>query len=258
MNKLMVRILIVAVVGVIALVAYRFSRNTYEVVNPKTGDLKEAVYGLGKVKSVHRYDVKLGVTATVKQVFVREGQSVKQSEKLIELDEGVAFRAPFHGTVTRIAAYVGETALPQTTLLRLEDLEDRFIEVPLEQEAALRVRPGQVARVSFESMRGEVFSGKVTELYPKDEEFFANVAVNGLSESVLPGMSADVSVEIGAITGATLVPLKAIHNGMIIVRRNGRREKVKVEIGHVDGLWAEIKGAALNLSDEILVPKAER
>lgn len=67
-------------------------------------------------------------------------------------------------------------------------------------------------------------------------------------------MTADVSIEIGKIQG-TLVPLKALRNGTLTVDRDGRIQKVKVEVGLVDGLSAEIKNSDLKPTDEILVPK---
>lgn len=48
-------------------------------------------------------------------------------------------RSPLDGVVTVLNYYAGESAPPQATILRVEDLSDRFIEVALEQEGALQV-----------------------------------------------------------------------------------------------------------------------
>ena len=237
-----------------------FAISTYrgrgtELVQPKRGDMVEAIYGLGKVKSNHRFEVKIGVMSTVDDLFVREGDFVKKGAKLISLESASLFRAPFDGTVTSISAYKGEIATPQITILRLEDLQDRYIELSLEQQGALRVKTGQSAKVSFESLRGKSLSGKVTALFSKEDEFLAHIQVSDLPPSVLPGMTADVSVEVAKITDALLIPLKAIHNGNVIINRGGRRIKTPVEVGHVDGMWAEIKGDGLKPEDEIVLPK---
>ncbi|WP_415064276.1 efflux RND transporter periplasmic adaptor subunit [Bdellovibrio sp.] len=226
----------------------------YSRVHPKTGEVTEAVYGLGKVKSNRRYEVKLGVISTVRELYVNEGDIVKAGQNLVRIDSNVIFKAPFDGTVTMINNFEGETALPQSVILRMEDLKDRFIELSVEQEGALRIQKDQTARVSFESLRGEVLAGKVKAIFPKGDEFIADIEINNLSASILPGMTADVSIEIGKIKG-TLVPLKALRNGTLTVDRDGRIQKVKVEVGLVDGLSAEIKNSDLQPSDEILVPK---
>ena len=227
-----------------------------ELVKPKRGDMVEAIYGLGKVKSNHRFDVKIGVMSTVDSLYVREGDFVKSGAKLISLESASLFRAPFDGTVTLISAYQGEIVTPQVSILRLEDLQDRYIELSLEQQGALRVKPGQLAKVSFESLSGKNLEGKVTALFSKEDEFLAHIQVENLDSSVLPGMTADVSVEVAKISNALLIPLKAIHHGTVVVHRKGRRQKVPIEVGHVDGTWAEVKDDSLTLDDEIVLPMA--
>lgn len=230
---------------------FYYNSNQYVVVNPRNGDIIEAVYGLGKVKSNNRYEVILGVLSTVTERFVNEGEFVEKGDPLIKFDERVLFRAPFSGTVTYASLYQGETAIPHIPLLRIEDLRNRYIELSLEQQSVLRLKVGQPAKVSFESIRGKTFSGKVTAIFPKEDEFLTRVSVEGLDESILPGMTADVTIEIGSIHGATLIPLAAVRRGLVTVRKNGHWQKLKVEVGHVDGFSAEIKNNTLSLQEEI-------
>lgn len=251
-------------IGLVVVVAGGFGARqwlqarAYETVHPQHGEITEAVYGLGKVKANHRFEVKLGVISTVKKVYVREGDFVEKGSKLIEFDTNALFRAPFDGTVTLISAYEGETATPQSIILRMENLKDRFIEISLEQQGALRIKRDMPAKVSFESLRGKVLHGKVVALFPKDDEFLAHVDVHDLDDSVLPGMTADVSIEIGKIPNALLVPVKALSNGTVLIRRNGRKQKIKVDVGHIDGLSAEITGDSLKPDDEVLVIKSAK
>lgn len=249
--------LFVAVVTAALVFRFFIRPRSYEVLAPKKGPITESIYGLGKVKTDRRFEVKLGVTSEIAKVAVREGDFVKKGAPLLQTDPTL-FRAPFDGTVTRVNANVGEVAPPQVVLIRLEDLADRYIELTLEQESALRVRKNQKALVSFETLRDQRLTGKVTTLFAREDEFVARIELEGLNESVLPGMTADVSVEVGRIQDALLIPLRAISGGLVIVQRpGGQREKVKVEIGHVDRDWAEVKGGAITAEDQILVPKGK-
>lgn len=237
------------------MLAIYFRATAYDIVHPRKGPITEAIYGLGKVKSSHRFDVIIGVVSTVEKLYVEEGQQVKKNDPLIKLEAGTAFRAPFDGTVTLVSVRDGETALPHVALLRVEDLRDRYIELTLEQQAALRLKSGQKARVSFETLRGTILDGEVTSVYSRQDEFLARVTVNGLEPQVLPGMTADVTVEVGTIHQATLVPLKALHNGMLTIKKDGAWKNLKVEVGHVDGAFAEIKGDLIGESNEIRMRK---
>lgn len=232
-------------------------KQSYELISPKTGPILESVYGLGKVKSNQRYEVKLGVIATITALHVHEGDFVEAKQALIEFDNSSAFRAPFDGVITFISAFVQETVPPQVPVLRLEDLKDRYIEVSLEQQAALRVRPGQNVKVVFESIRNHVLQGKVDAIFPRNDEFLAHIGLSGLEDNVLPGMTADVSIEIGKIDNALLIPVTAVSNGLVTIERSGKKEKIKVEVGHVDGMWAEIKDSNIHLDDKIIVPRTK-
>lgn len=247
---------ILAIVFLIGIAIYFLIRKEEDYVHPVKGSITEAVYGLGKVKTHKRFEVILGVLSTVQKLFVDEGYAVKKGDALIQFESGIV-RAPFTGTVTLVRFREGETALPQIPTVRLEDITERFIELSLEQQAALRIRPGQNAKISFESLRSKIIQGKVSSIFSRDDEFIAHIQLPQLSASVLPGMTADVSVEIGTIQDAILVPVKAISNGMITVRRKGKWKKEKVNVGHVDGLRVEILGDSLKTTDEILIKKEE-
>lgn len=230
------------------------SKKNYDIIHPTIGDLTEAVYGLGKVKSHKRFEVVLGVMTTVQKLYTDEGVEVKAGDPIIQFESGIV-RAPFNGTITYVRLREGETALPQVPIIRLEDISDRYIELTLEQQAALRIEKGQTARVSLESFRSKYLPGKVAAIFPREDEFVAHIAVDGLDKNVLPGMTADVSVEIGKIKNALLVPVKAIHNGMITVKKGSRWVNKNVDVGHVDGRNVEILHSDLKTTDEIRLKK---
>ena len=234
-----------------------FKRSRVSTVHPKRGDLQEAVYGLGKVKTDKRYEVIVGILTTVKKIFVEEGQSVKAGDMLLQLDSASFFRAPFDGVITFIKVREGETATPSVALMRLEDLRTRYIELSLDQEAALRVSVGQQAKVSFETLREKILSAQVSSLYSRNDEFIAHVRVEGLDPSILPGMTADVTVEVGKISNALLIPVRAVQGGVITVRRNGRWVKEKIELGYVDGAFGEVRGGQLDEDSELRVQAGE-
>lgn len=256
MKKIIIVTLSLLIFSSLAGIFYFKDRKTV-VVHPQIGNITEAVYGLGKVKSYKRFEVIIGVISTVQKLFVDEGYVVKKGDSLIQLETRASVKAPFNGTVTMIKTREGETALPHQPILRMEDLTDRYIELSLEQEAALKIRKGQTAKVSFESLRGKILEGKVDAIYSREDEFIAHIEVPNLSESVLPGMTADVTVEIGKINNAMLIPVKAVNSGSVIVKRDGRWKKEKVDLGRVDGLYIEVLNNQLKPSDELKIKNGE-
>lgn len=241
-------VLLLVVVGAVVI-----DRNGGTYVSAKRGEIVEAIYGLGKVKARRQVEIKVGVLSSVQEVFVKEGDVVEKGASLIRFTDGAPFRSPLAGTVTLVAADPGETVSPQVAVIRVEDLTDRYVEVALEQQGALRVRKGLPAEVVFESLRNEKLTGQVTALFSKNEEFLAHIEVPGLNANILPGMTADVAIVAGKKQDALLIPLNSISNGQIIVKRGRRTEKVPVKIGGIDGQWAEVVEGDVKLDDQIAV-----
>ncbi|MDX5152521.1 MAG: hypothetical protein R3188_08600, partial [Acidiferrobacterales bacterium] len=76
-----------------------------------------------------------------------------------------------------------------------------------------------------------------------------------LADNILPGMTADVAIEVSHKDKALLVPLSAITDGRVRIRRDGKRKTVKLSIGSIDGNWAEVLSGDISVNDEVLVPR---
>ena len=253
-KKIFIPLLIIIPILLLGLFFFQ-KRSQTEALSLKRGNILEAIYGLATVKSDHIYDVKIGILTNVKNLYVKEGSEVKKGEALIEFEGSSTFRAPFSGTITALNVQMGEVALPQVSVMRLEDLEEKFLEVSLEQDAALRVKKGQKAQVVFESISGRKFEGAVTSIYPKQGEFFAVIRVENLDRNILPGMTADVVIEVGGREQVLLVPLRAVQDGFVVRNRNDKKEKIAVEIGYVDDSWGEIVSGDLKENDLVIVKR---
>jgi multidrug efflux pump subunit AcrA (membrane-fusion protein) len=218
------------------------------------GPIVESVYGIGTVTATRSFQLKLGVTSTIRRLFVKEGDSVRRGQRLVDLD-GVLFNAPFDGTITLLPFKVGETVFPQSVILSIVDLQDRYALVTLEQQAALRVRRGQKARLSFDSLREESYDGQVEAIYSNDNNFFVRIGIAGLPPQILPGMTADVAIGIAEHRDALIVPVAAIDAGKVYVKRGLGTSAVAVKTGIVDGAMAEIVEGDLREGERLVIRK---
>jgi len=250
----LIALFIFLIIGAVILTLRK--HHQYDFIAPRKGEIVEAIYGLGKVKTHRRYEIKLGVMTNVKKVFVKEGQFVQINHPLIQFTDSKIFHAPFNGTVTRIDFHEPDVILPHVTVMTLEDLSDKFIEVSLEQEAALRVSTKQKAHVLFESLRGEKFEGVVDTIFPKNDEFLVHIKVQNLGRNILPGMTADVTIDVNHRQNALLIPLAGLSNGQVLLlRENSKKIKVPVVIGSIDGKWAEVVKGDIRENDRVLMKK---
>lgn len=217
---------------------------------------REVVYGLGKVKSQRIFDYKPGSSHTVEKIEVQEGDEVRANQVLLKLSEGVGIRSPFAGTVTRVLVHEGENVYAQGSILRVESVNDLYVEVVLEQQGAVRILKGQKARLAFENLKDISFEAQVETIYPANDQFVLRVRPKNLPSSVLPGMTADVGIEIREIPDALLIPVASYKEGQVTRRRSGKIEKVSLKTGPTEGDELEVIEGDLVEGDEVLQPKS--
>ncbi|OGX05556.1 MAG: hypothetical protein A2Z88_09115 [Omnitrophica WOR_2 bacterium GWA2_47_8] len=253
-------ILIAVVAAVLLFIVFKIQRSKAsedgQLSDPiQKGTIIESVYGIGTVMANRSFEFKAGVINTLHTVFVKEGDFVKQSSPLIELDGGVVIKAPFDGTITALPFKVGETIFAQSFILDLVDLQDRYLVVSLEQRGALRVRRGQVAKLSFDGLREESFEGVVDSVYSNENNFLVRIDISKLPPQVLPDMTADVAIGIQERKDVLLVPVAAIEEGKVYVQRGAGKELVSIKTGIIDGAMAEVISGDLKPGDRLVIRK---
>jgi membrane fusion protein, macrolide-specific efflux system len=223
-------------------------------LHPTQGEIVEAVYGLGTVETEQIYLARFGIQVAVHEFYVKEGQDVVVDQKLFRTDQGVVFRSPIAGRVTDISFHLKENIPPQATLLTVTNLDKLYLSVALEQQAAMRLRKGMKTEISFEFFRNTKILGTIESFYPKNSEFIAKVSLDEPPAGILPGMTADVAIEVDRKKEALLVPTKAIANGHIVLLREGKKQRLPVKLGLVDLERAELLEPVLTTKDEIVMP----
>ncbi|MBI2521116.1 MAG: efflux RND transporter periplasmic adaptor subunit [Bdellovibrio sp.] len=246
-------ILALAIVSIGGTAYFFMMRSSSEYLTPRIGPIVEAVYGLGTVVAPRTYRVKIGINSNVRRLYVKEGDQVRANDPLVQFDDSVLMRAPFAGTVTSAPYKEGELVTPLSPVLTVINLQGLYLEIALEQQLVLRVRPGQKAVISFESLRQERLEGRVHSVFPRDNQFIVRVELNKFPEGVLPGMTADVAIQTGRKDSTLMVPIRALFAGYVTVKKSGKTKKIPVTIGVVDGEWAEITSGNVTIDDHLLI-----
>jgi multidrug efflux pump subunit AcrA (membrane-fusion protein) len=252
-----------SIVVVIVLISFLlFIRHWRHVSNgqisePLTrGKIVDAVYGIGTVTPYKRFSFNPLVGTTVEKSFVIEGDSITKGKPLFQTENGMIYRAPFDGIVNYYPYRNGENTYATVPMMILTDMKDRYIVVSVEQQGALRVKPGQIAKISFDSLRQETFEGKVSAVYSYASNFLARVDSISLPETILPDMACDVAIVISVHENALLIPVTAYENGGVWVKRgHGLARLTPVRLGVTDGIWAEVLSGDVKPGDRVMIRK---
>ena len=223
------------------------------IVRPKVGPITDAVYALGTVKSDRWYNVRFGMSALVRKIFVEEGQDVPAGAPLLMTDSSLVFNSPFSGTVTSIAFREHEMVPAGQAVLSVHSLQKMYVRVSLDQESIVRIRKGQGAELSFENLRNETVKGLVESVFPSGSEFLVRISVDRFPPGVLPEMTCDTAIIISKKENAVMVPAASVKKGKVTLIRKGERKSQAVKTRTVDSDWVEVLENGVLPDDGILI-----
>lgn len=166
--------------------------------------------------------------------------------------------APFAGTVAKIVGELGEYStpsppgVPTPPAIDLIDDSCLYVEAPMDEVDAPRIRPGLPVRVTLSALPGRVFQGRVRRVAPYvttvekqartvdiEVDFVEPAAARGL----LVGYSADVEVVLARREGVMRVPNTALREGnrvLVLAPGRERLEARSLRIGLTNWEYAEV------------------
>ena len=219
------------------------------------GDVVEAAYGVGTVKSDKTYNLKAGSSNHVLKRFVRQGQAVKKGDSLIQMDSVPVFKAPFDGVVSNLAYDEGEVVLSSNTIMTITNLDSLFLRLSMDERTIGGVKTGQLARISFEGQRGTLIEGTVRSVYANEGEFLIDIDFPKHELTLLPGMTADVAIQIAVHKDKLRVPVAALSSDTLTILKD-HPQQVHVKVGATDGKYAVIESDEIKEGDKLLLKKA--
>lgn len=169
--------------------------------------------------------------------------------------------APFSGTIVEYLVKEGENYFFNLNLdpgysttsgiLRLMKLDPIQVEVDINEKDLANVRTGQQAKVVFDGIQGEVFTGRVSAvkqvLSTLTHSATVKVEVANGKGDIKPGMFAHVSLEMPSVQ-AVAVPLNSVYrqsgtsDDFVFIADNQTVRKQKIEKLYSDGSWIGVKG----------------
>jgi HlyD family secretion protein len=165
-------------------------------------------------------------------------------------------RAPFDGIVADTFIEVGEwtapspPALPIPPVLDLIDTRSIYISAPMDEVDSGRIKQGQPARVSVDSLPGKHFPAQVVEVAPyvldkleqnRTVEIELELDDAEVAAGLLPGTSADAEVILSARDDVLRVPTQAlIEGGRVLVLDGGRLVSRTLQVGLRNWDWTEV------------------
>ena len=165
---------------------------------------------------------------------------ISELEKTRKIKKSLHIHSPFTGMVMKIGAREGQYVTPTTELYMLADLSNIWVYVDIYENEMPWVSIGDTALMEVASIPGEVFTGKVSYIYPyleaKTRTNQIRLEFDNRDLRLKPEMFANVTVKASPQVDAVLVPSEAIvrsgiRNQVFVVRAPGKFEPRLVTLG---------------------------
>ena len=223
----------------------------------------ERLFKMGQI-SDSEYQKARRAVETINQALalekVRDEEDLKTDEntlksKKLELEK-MTIKAPFDGVVSVVNAHPGDlinTGDPLITLIT----NDKIVEAKISEENFANIRPGEKATVRFLPYGYFVFNGTVTKVLPtadpETQRHLVDLNITDIApEKLVPGITGEVSIEVGRRPAKAIIPRRALLNENVYVVKNGRVELRPVKKGYVWLTGVEIL-EGLEPGEEVIV-----
>jgi membrane fusion protein (multidrug efflux system) len=197
----------------------------------------KAMADLAKVIN-ERDKQQLAIQAISKNVFDTSAADAKSKAAQVAQQAALvakkSIKAPFSGRVGIIAINPGQYVNAGDKMLTLQTLDPIFVDFTLPQTTAGLIQVGQEIEMRTDAFKDAAFKGKITAVSPKVELNTRNMqieaVVNNPDKKVLPGMFANVTINLGEQVKYLTLPQTAITynpygSTVFIARKTDRLDK---------------------------------
>lgn len=189
---------------------------------------------------------------------VRQAQARLRSA---QVEQGrTTLKAPFAGTVASIVGELGEYSTPSPPgistppAIDLIDPSCLYVNAPMDEVDAPRIRPGQAARITLDALPGKSFVGRVRRVAPyvqaiEKQARTVDVEVDFADRKdfagLLVGYSADVEILLQRRDAVLRIPTAAIQEGkrVLVVNPDTQRLEARtIQTGVANWEYTEVIG----------------
>lgn len=239
---------------------------------------QQSLYGDGIISRQELDDAEITELKARSDVKIAEAERFQTSEALKEAQERLddtRIKAPFTGTILKKFVDRGQvisstlsSASEGTQIFSMANLDNIYVNAQVDEVDISRIKVGQSAAASVDSLPMRLFGGVVARIAPKGKVdrtvtvFDVVIEITDKDKGLLrPGMTANVTMLVDKVVGALLVPREALKlkdgkTGVYLLKAGSPRW-VEVKPGKTDGIIIEVEGD-LSPGDEAVVSELDR
>jgi HlyD family secretion protein len=145
----------------------------------------------------------------------------------------------------------------------LDDLSHLLVDVQVSEVDINNVEPGQNVVLTFDANPGQEYQGVVTKVGQVGNaaqgsvNFVVTVELINPDQSVKPGMTAAVTINVEELENVLLVPNRAVRfqdgKRVVYVLQNGVPTPIEIQLGATSDTYSELISSDLKEGDKIIL-----
>lgn len=173
--------------------------------------------------------------------------------------------APVDGVIANRAATVGQVVSPGAALMLVQDINQIYAVINVEQKDLGRVKVGQTATISVDAYPDRSFSGTVAVMNPEagsgSRMFRTKILIDNSNGELKPGMFAKAELATGESARVLTIPQSAVvqKQGLyhVFTLENNKAVRRPIEVGEITESAIVVK-SGLEAGQEVITTSVSR
>ncbi|MCE3296703.1 MAG: transporter [Crocinitomicaceae bacterium] len=224
-----------------------------EIISRNTYEQSELLYE--NSKTAYR-SAQLRYNDLQRQLSFSSRQSQRNLEISRNMESDFLVKSEQTGKVYAILKEKGEMVNMQTPVAIIGDAERFLVELQIDENDIVRIRTGQKLVVILDSYKDQTFEAQVTKINPylneRSRTFTVEAAFTQKPPQLYPNLSLEANIVVSSKKGALLIPRKFLVDDTYVIRRDGK--KIKVKTGLKDYQKVEIL-SGISKNDVLTLPE---
>ena len=267
LRKLFAALLILLVLAGAGFYAYSSLKQEYTVTytgyTASIGSISNALSFSGSLNLIDNQTYTASADGTVRALYVKAGDNVKDGDKLMRLSTGETIKATFDGRVNSIKVAEGDAVTAGTSLVQVADFTHMKVSIRVDEYDIADVSVGQKCTVTATATE-KVFQSSIADIdYISASSgnvayYTATAYVDVNEDGVYPGMQVNISIPQEEAQDVVVLKMDALSfdekNSAFVYMydENQVLVEVPVEVGVSNGNYVEIK-SGLKDGDQVYV-----
>lgn len=225
---------------------------TYEGYTASVGTISNALSFSGSLQLIDSATYTAASSASVREVYVREGDAVAEGDRLMRLTNGQTVTAEFDGRVNQVTAEKDQKVSAGAELIQVADFSRMKVTFRVDEYDINDVQVGDICRVTATATEKTFDSSLASINYISSSggsvAYYTATAYVEVGEGIYPGMQVTVTIPQEEAKDVVVLKMDALsfdetNRAFVYMQQQEgeEMEKVYVETGVSNGNYVEIR-----------------